>query len=44
MFQYNPDEHKLNEWVDLSASSIIYGDNISSLVQFSEDCIVICGY
>ena len=44
MLQYNSDEQKLNEYVDYSASSIIYGDDLTCLLQFSEDCIVICGY
>ena len=43
MLQYNADEHKLNEKVDLSASALVYGDIIISLIKYSDDSIIICG-
>jgi len=43
MLQYDPEEYKLNENVDLSASAIVSGDYIGSILQYSEDSIMICG-
>jgi hypothetical protein len=34
----------LNENVDLSASAFVYGDDIGSILQYSEDSIMICGW
>ena len=42
--QYDAVDQKMNEKVDLTASAFIKGDAISSLLQYSEDGIMICGY
>jgi hypothetical protein len=34
---------KMNEQVDLTASAYIKGDDIKSLLQYSEDSIMVCG-
>jgi hypothetical protein len=41
--QYDTVEQKINEKVDLTASSLIKGDLIRSLLQYSEDSIMVCG-
>ena len=41
--QYNAEEQKMNEQVDLSASALVVGDCIISLLQYSEDSIMLCG-
>ena len=43
--QYNPVEQKLNEKVDLTASALIKGEAyIISLLQYSDDSIMLCGW
>jgi hypothetical protein len=42
--QYNAVEQKMNEQVDLTASALVIGDYIPSLLQYSHDSIMICGY
>ena len=44
VLQYNSAEHKFNEKVDLSASAIVYGDDIISILQCSDCSIMICGH
>jgi hypothetical protein len=41
--QYDAVEQKMNEQVDLTASALIIGDLILSLLQCSTDSIMICG-
>ena len=41
--QYNVVEQKMNEQVDLTASAIVLGDGIYSLLQYSHDSIMLCG-
>ena len=44
VMQYNAVEQKMNEKVNLSASALVIGDYNISLLQYSEDSIMICGY
>ena len=34
----------MNEQVDLTASALVIGDPIISLLQYSHDSIMVCGY
>jgi hypothetical protein len=41
--KYDAVGQKMNEKVDLSASALVIGDHIPSLLQYSEDSIMVCG-
>ena len=43
VMKYNAVEQKMNEQFDLTASALVIGDWIRSLVQYSEDSIMLCG-
>ena len=43
VMQYDAVEQKMNEQVGLTASALIIGDYIPSLLKYSEDSIMICG-
>ena len=43
VMQYDAVEQKLNKQVDLTASALVIGDKIKSLLQYSHDSIMICG-
>jgi hypothetical protein len=40
--QYDAVGQKMNEKVDLTASALIKGDEVRSLLQYSNDTIMIC--
>ena len=42
MMKYNAEEQKINEKVDLTASALIKGDEVRSLLQYSNDTIIVC--
>jgi hypothetical protein len=42
--QYDAEGQKMNEQVDLTASALVIGDFIPSLLQYSEDSIMIFGF
>ena len=43
VMQYDAVEQKMNEKVNLTASALVIGDIIISLLPYSTDCIMICG-
>ena len=43
VMQYDAMEQKMNEQVDLTASALVIGDRIVSLIRYSEDSIMLCG-
>ena len=43
VMQYNAVEQKMNEQVDLTASALVVGCGLRSLLQYSLDSIMICG-
>ena len=42
--QYDVVKQEMNERVDLTASALVIGDEIISLLQCSIDSIMLCGY